>query len=316
MSTNRRKLKRNIRPPKRYEDYVPTVSKRNETKVESSSDEISKVDCMNKEASSSIEVTIGGNDVKRDFVISVEERKGRNKDMGNENGDKNDGKNKSYANMVKSNEMLVNKKLMFITPKTTEDGMVKVLFNEEIVSKGCAKWQFTICGQFIGQDMNYFELRYHAKRMWRRFDLTEVIVNKSGVNLFKFKDEKGINCVMEQGPYMIRTWSVKGISALASSLGKPLIMDEMTANICQYGVGRTNFARVLVDIRANKKLGDKIEIEYIGKNESVKGTKETKVMYDWKPDACPHCCESDRLKEQEEQGENVENMNGIGQTMT
>ncbi|GKD79209.1 hypothetical protein Tco_1341830, partial [Tanacetum coccineum] len=65
-------------------------------------------------------------------------------------GDKNDGKNKSYANMVKSNEMVVNKKLMFIAPKVTEDGMVKVLFNEEIVNKGCAKWQFTICGQFIG----------------------------------------------------------------------------------------------------------------------------------------------------------------------
>ncbi|GKD15508.1 hypothetical protein Tco_1199915 [Tanacetum coccineum] len=157
-----------------------TIGKRKETEVESSNDEISKDDCMNKEASSSIEVTIGGNDVTVVFVVNVEESKRRNRDMRNEQansvkhmnnsadlasqerislsdtelpktvgGDKNDGKNKSYANMVKSNEMVVNKKLMFIAPKVTEDGMVKVLFNEEIVNKGCAKWQFTICGQFI-----------------------------------------------------------------------------------------------------------------------------------------------------------------------
>nr|GEW18093.1 hypothetical protein [Tanacetum cinerariifolium] len=60
--------------------------------------------------------------------------------------------------------------------------------------------------------------------------------------------------------------------------------------MCQYEVGKTDFDRVLVEIEANKKLGDKIEIEYIEKNESVKGTKEIEVMYDWKRDACPHCC--------------------------
>ncbi|GKF38266.1 RNA-directed DNA polymerase, eukaryota, reverse transcriptase zinc-binding domain protein [Tanacetum coccineum] len=85
----------------------------------------------------------------------------------------------------------------------TEDGMVKVLFNGEIASKGCAKWKYTICGQFIGQNMSYFEMRYHARRMWGRYGLTEVIVNSSGVNLFK--DEKGMNCVLEQGPWLIRS---------------------------------------------------------------------------------------------------------------
>ncbi|GJV10400.1 hypothetical protein Tco_1351941 [Tanacetum coccineum] len=34
----------------------------------------------------------------------------------------------------------------------------------------------------------------------------------------------------------IEAWSVEGISALASSLSKPLVMDAMTANMCQYSV--------------------------------------------------------------------------------
>nr|GEV64654.1 zinc knuckle CX2CX4HX4C [Tanacetum cinerariifolium] len=38
----------------------------------------------------------------------------------------------------------------------------------------------------------------------------------------------------------IEAWSVKGISALASSLGKPIIMDDMTARICAKGEGKEN----------------------------------------------------------------------------
>ncbi|GJX34504.1 hypothetical protein Tco_0246061 [Tanacetum coccineum] len=188
MSTNRRKLKRNIRPPKRYEDSVSTLSKRKGIEVESSSDEISKEDFSNagKEHNPEDLATLERVSLL-DYELPKAERSVENK-----------GKNQSYANMVKNNDVLVNKKLLFIAPKVTEDGMVKVLFNEEIVSKGCAKWKYTICGQFIGQNMSYFEMRYHARRMWGRYGLTEVIVNSSGVNLFK--DEKGMNCVLEQGP--------------------------------------------------------------------------------------------------------------------
>ncbi|GKE72164.1 zinc knuckle CX2CX4HX4C containing protein, partial [Tanacetum coccineum] len=84
-------------------------------------------------------------------------------------------------------------------------------------------------------------------------------------------------------------WSIKGISAMASSIGKPMIMDEMTANMCQNGVGRTDYARVLVETEAKIELKEVIKIEYIGKNGSVKGTKEIVVTYDWKPETCAHC---------------------------
>ncbi|GJX32066.1 hypothetical protein Tco_0241921 [Tanacetum coccineum] len=40
----------------------------------------------------------------------------------------------------------------------------------------------------------------------------------------------------------------KGISKLASSIGQPLVMDEMTSTMCQYGRGRIGYARVLVEV--------------------------------------------------------------------
>ncbi|GKA05184.1 RNA-directed DNA polymerase, eukaryota, reverse transcriptase zinc-binding domain protein [Tanacetum coccineum] len=70
---------------------------------------------------------------------------------------------------------------------------------------------------------------------------------------------KMINVPME-------AWSVKGISALASSIGKPAIMDETTTEMCVTGVGRMGYARVLVEVDAEKCIKDKIEVMYRSKN--------------------------------------------------
>ncbi|GKD40779.1 hypothetical protein Tco_1260986 [Tanacetum coccineum] len=46
----------------------------------------------------------------------------------------------------------------------------------------------------------------------------------------------------------LEVWTTKGISALASRVGKPLVMDVFTALMCKIGVVRVGFARVLVEI--------------------------------------------------------------------
>lgn len=56
--------------------------------------------------------------------------------------------------------------------------------------------------------------------------------------------------------------SIKGGSAIASSLGRPIIIDKVTARMCHEGTGRVGYARVLVEIDAEKEFKDKIEICY------------------------------------------------------
>jgi hypothetical protein len=87
----------------------------------------------------------------------------------------------------------------------------------------------------------------------------------------------------------LEAWSNEGISALASSLGKPLIMDSMTAKRCQFGEGKIDFARVLVEFTVEKGFRENIVIQYIDKNNVVKGSKSVKVDYAWKPEVCEHC---------------------------
>ncbi|GKE41299.1 RNA-directed DNA polymerase, eukaryota, reverse transcriptase zinc-binding domain protein [Tanacetum coccineum] len=60
----------------------------------------------------------------------------------------------------------------------------------------------------------------------------------------------------------LKAWNNKGISQLASSIGKPLIMDVMTANMCQYGRERLGYARVLVEVDARKQFKDGIDVQY------------------------------------------------------
>ncbi|GJW18075.1 RNA-directed DNA polymerase, eukaryota, reverse transcriptase zinc-binding domain protein, partial [Tanacetum coccineum] len=70
---------------------------------------------------------------------------------------------------------------------------------------------------------------------------------------------------------MVKAWSVKGVSVLASGLGTPIVMDSMTASMCHRGIGNLSYARVLVEMDATKELKNEIEIQYVDKNKNVKG---------------------------------------------
>ncbi|GJX66899.1 RNA-directed DNA polymerase, eukaryota, reverse transcriptase zinc-binding domain protein [Tanacetum coccineum] len=87
----------------------------------------------------------------------------------------------------------------------------------------------------------------------------------------------------------LEAWSVRGISAIASRLGKPIMMDKITAAMCHNGSGRAGFARILVEMEARKGIQDQIEIVYKDALNYTKTTKFVKVEYNWKPTLCVHC---------------------------
>ncbi|GKB85818.1 RNA-directed DNA polymerase, eukaryota, reverse transcriptase zinc-binding domain protein [Tanacetum coccineum] len=87
----------------------------------------------------------------------------------------------------------------------------------------------------------------------------------------------------------LEAWSVKGIIALSSKLGKPLVMDNMTASMCHNGTGRAAYARVMIEIDAKKGYKDSIEIHYKDKHDCLIRTKFVKVEYSWKPASCSTC---------------------------
>nr|GEY86599.1 zinc knuckle CX2CX4HX4C [Tanacetum cinerariifolium] len=61
---------------------------------------------------------------------------------------------------------------------------------------------------------------------------------------------------------LLEAWSVDGINALASSLGNSLLMDTSTATLCHNGMGRFDYARVLLEMDADREFKKVIEVQY------------------------------------------------------
>ncbi|PWA70711.1 RNA-directed DNA polymerase, eukaryota, Reverse transcriptase zinc-binding domain protein [Artemisia annua] len=72
------------------------------------------------------------------------------------------------------------------------------------------------------------------------------------------------------------------------SNGENAVNNDMTARMCQNGVGMTDYARVMVEFEACRVMKNEIKIEYTDKERKLKGTKMVNVMYDRKPESCDH----------------------------
>ncbi|GKD75759.1 RNA-directed DNA polymerase, eukaryota, reverse transcriptase zinc-binding domain protein [Tanacetum coccineum] len=105
-----------------------------------------------------------------------------------------------------------------------------------------------------------------------KYGFKEIIYNGNGRWLFKFNKEDGMLEVATKSPWIVNVWvklfnmpmeawTNDGVSAIASCIGKPKIMDSMTAYVCKNGLGTTEYARVLVEIQAVKGLKENAEAE-------------------------------------------------------
>ncbi|GJX57975.1 RNA-directed DNA polymerase, eukaryota, reverse transcriptase zinc-binding domain protein [Tanacetum coccineum] len=186
-------------------------------------------------------------------------------DVTNNDNSKNSVENKSqntYAGKLNANNNIDGNKLFFVPTCTKTNG-------EE-------------------------ELKYNIRRMWGRLGLKDIVVDADEMCFFKFKSEEQMNHVVDQSlwiingkPMIVQKWEPETV-IVKESPWMPVKMDHMTAEICKEGSGRLGYARVLVEIDANKEYVDKVEIDYVNSNMNVKSTKWVKVEYSWKPAMCSH----------------------------
>ncbi|GKA80491.1 hypothetical protein Tco_0787183, partial [Tanacetum coccineum] len=126
-----------------------------------------------------------------------------------------------------------------VLSNSTKNGEKVVIFDEELVKEGSEKWKYTVCGYFVGYRMGINELIYNIRRMWGKHGLKDSVVDADGMCYFKFKNEEGMNFVIDQSP-----------CALASRLGRPIKMDQVTVDMCRVGTGSLGYPRVLIEINA------------------------------------------------------------------
>nr|GEY61712.1 hypothetical protein [Tanacetum cinerariifolium] len=217
--------------------------------------------------------------------------------------DENERKSNNHDDKDVESVIDFDKKLADIPTEIDENGNEVMVFDDVMIAKGSMRWEKTLCAYFVRYGMSVNELRHNLRRMWSRCGFKDIVDYNNGIYFMKFNTDEGLELVYNNGPWMVKNkplivqkwninmcldknepsiiplwikicsvpleaWTIKGISDLAGRVGKPLVMYVVTVFMCKMGVGRVRFARVLVEIYANKMLP--IEIEVVYKN----GAKE------------------------------------------
>ncbi|GJW33577.1 RNA-directed DNA polymerase, eukaryota, reverse transcriptase zinc-binding domain protein [Tanacetum coccineum] len=213
--------------------------------------------------------------IHEDGVIDEQILKSSNKNVDviadtNDNSqmESSNGKFFSYVKAAVTANNDVNRNLFEKPTEVDGDRNEFVVFDDTIINEGCKRWDLTLCGHFVGHQMFINEL---SQKAWER-EPTHIPIWVRLCNI------------------PLEAWTTNGISALASRLGKPLIMDNLTAEICKKGVGRVKYARVLVEVPANKCVPDEIEVIYRDKDRVEICRKKIIVKFDWLPLRCSNCC--------------------------
>nr|GEW76997.1 putative reverse transcriptase domain-containing protein [Tanacetum cinerariifolium] len=158
----------------------------------------------------------------------------------------------------------------FLKPRTSPDINLRILKRGKVLSDGVIKESVSEKRSFsfrnVVQGMNQYGNNNLKLIPGRINDKGEVIMNECGLYFFKFKAKEGIR-------------------RLASMIGNHIIMDMITTSMCEKSYGRASFARVLVEVDAEKGLVDNVEVCY----KSLGRLMELRVEYPWKPPICSHC---------------------------
>ncbi|XP_020671933.2 uncharacterized protein LOC110091960 [Dendrobium catenatum] len=189
----------------------------------------------------------------------------------------------------------------------------KLTFKEDDLSEGVSVWSFSLVGYSLGPRPYYERLLAAMKKVWILKGSFSLLSLTDGFFLIKFTNQEDFDLVWSGGPWFLlgkpfilqkwspkfqpkrdelssipiwikivdlplALWTPKGISTIASYIGIPLSVDNLTAKRA-----RLTFARVCVSVSKDSTLPDEIPINIEGVDIQLK------VIYDWKPSHCEGC---------------------------
>ncbi|KAJ6414722.1 hypothetical protein OIU84_003685 [Salix udensis] len=218
----------------------------------------------------------------------------------------------SWADRVKVTDSSTRFTLDPITK--TDDGELLDI-TADMLTDDAEQWNRCMVGFFPGFRMNYNTVNAVAHRVWKAGGLESVMSTANGFWLFRFNTEDSMHAILERGPWMFggktmilqqwhpqfvfdknrisklpvwirihglpfSLWSRKGLSTVASRVGRPLSCDEQT-----FCGTRLDYARVCVEIDAAMPFVNRFDINTPFAQEPL----HLEVEYEWRPPRCEKC---------------------------
>ncbi|GKB13762.1 zinc knuckle CX2CX4HX4C containing protein, partial [Tanacetum coccineum] len=112
----------------------------------------------------------------------------------------------SYARAAGASSSTLNKvnaNFHSLVSKNLCDG-VKLTIPMKVVEAASTRFENTFYGYFIGKRVAFLVVEYYVRNNWGKYGLTRIMINSKGFFFFKFDTSKGLEDVLESGPWMIR----------------------------------------------------------------------------------------------------------------
>ncbi|GJX56773.1 ARID DNA-binding domain-containing protein [Tanacetum coccineum] len=165
----------------------------------------------------------------------------------------------------------------------------------------------------------------YVRNTWGKYGLIRSMFSSSTrLFSFQFSSMDGLDAMFENGPWFIQNnplilkkwhpdenlfkedvstvlvwvklhgvhvtaFSEDGLSAIATKLGTPLILDSYISVMCMQSWGRSSYARVMVELQADVELKDNIVVAMPKITREGHYTCNVRVEYEWKPPRCSSC---------------------------
>ncbi|GJY47281.1 zinc finger, CCHC-type containing protein [Tanacetum coccineum] len=208
------------------------------------------------------------------------------------------------------------------TPVTTTSGDASGKSSYANISERFANNAY---GFFFGKKVAYLVFANYIRNTWGKYGLVRSMFSSSTrLFSFQFSSMDELEAMLENGPWFIRNnplilkkwhpnenllkedvstvpvwvkihgvpitaFSEDGLSAIATKLGTPLMLDSCTSDMCMQSWGRSSYARVMIKLRADVELKDNIVVAMPKITREGHYTCNVHVEYEWKPPRCSSC---------------------------
>nr|GEV64479.1 hypothetical protein [Tanacetum cinerariifolium] len=133
------------------------------------------------------------------------------------------------------------------TPDGNRIDVVVSVVSIRVISERFAN---TAYGFFLGKKVAYHVVANYVRNTWEM---------ASYENLLK-EDVSTVPVKVKLYGVPVTAFSMDGLSAIATKLGTPLMLDSYTSDMCMQSWGRSSYAIVMIELRADMELKDNIVV--------------------------------------------------------
>nr|GEU45731.1 hypothetical protein [Tanacetum cinerariifolium] len=141
------------------------------------------------------------------------------------------------------------------------------------------KFAYSLVGFFVGKGIAFPLVQIYVSRAWKEFGFQKIMRDDDGFFYFKFESIKGMEQVLEQGPWLIQN--------------SPLILNKWSVNMSlskdDVKKGRMGYVRALIEISADKALKQKVVMAVPIEDGAGHTLERIKLEYEWKLPLCLEC---------------------------